>query len=96
MNYTFHPHAEKELEEIQKHYDDILTELGERFREAVEITIARILKYPKGWQPLTRIDRRCRLNSFPYGIVYRVKPSEIRILAITHNHREPYYWNYRS
>jgi hypothetical protein len=37
MNYTFHPHAEKELEEIEKHYDDILTGFGDRFREAVEI-----------------------------------------------------------
>ena len=72
MNYTFHPHAEKELKEIEKHYDDILTVLGDRFREAVVITISRILKYPNGWQSLSRVDRRCRLNSFPYGIVYRV------------------------
>jgi plasmid stabilization system protein ParE len=96
MNYTFHPHAEKELEEIEKHYDDILTALGDRFRRAVEITISRILKYPNGWQPLSRADRRCRLNSFPYGIIYRVKPREIRILAVMHEHRKPDYWKYRS
>jgi plasmid stabilization system protein ParE len=96
MNYTFHPHAEKELEEIEQHYDDILTGLGNRFREAIEITISRILKYPNGWQPLSRVDRRCRLNSFPYGIVYRVKPREIRILAVMHDRREPDYWKYRT
>jgi len=96
MNYTFHPHAEKELEEIEKHYDDILTALGDRFRKAVEITISRILKYPNGWQTLSRVDRRCRLNSFPYGIVYRVERGEIRILAVMHEHRKPDYWKYRT
>ena len=95
MNYTFHPHAEKELEEIEKHYDDILTVLGDRFRKAVEFTISRILKYPDGWQSLSRVDRRCRLNSFPYGIIYRVESREIRILAVMHDRREPD-WKYRT
>ncbi len=45
MNYTFHPHAEKELEQIEKYYDDILTELGDRFREAVDVAISRIMMY---------------------------------------------------
>ena len=47
MNYTFHPHAEKELEEIEDHYDDITEELGNRFRADIELAIARILKFPK-------------------------------------------------
>jgi plasmid stabilization system protein ParE len=95
MNYSFHPHAERELEEIESHYDGILHELGNRFREDVEETISRILKFPSGWQPLSELVRRCRLNSFPYGIIYRVKPDDIRLLAIMHYRREPDYWNYR-
>jgi plasmid stabilization system protein ParE len=96
MNYTFHPHAEKELEEIENHYDNILEGLGDRFRDAVENTISRILKYPNGWPPLSRVDRRCRLISFPHGIIYRVEPREIRILAVMHDHRKPDYWKYRT
>jgi plasmid stabilization system protein ParE len=96
MNYTFHPHAEKELEQIETHYDDVLTGLGDRFRDAVDLAISRIMMYPAGWQPLSRVHRRCRLNSFPYGIVYRVRQREIRILAITHDHRDPDYWKYRN
>ncbi len=26
MNYSFHPHAEKELEEVEKYYDNIREE----------------------------------------------------------------------
>ena len=46
MNYTFHPHAEKELEEIENDYDSILEGLGDRFREDIEVTISRILSFP--------------------------------------------------
>jgi len=96
MNYSFHPHAEKELEEIESHYDSIREELGDRFREEIEVTVSRILKFPNSWQPLSRVVRRCRLKSFPYGIVYRIKSDEIRFLAVMHHHREPNYWIDRS
>jgi hypothetical protein len=36
------------MEEIDNHYDGILHELGDRFREDVEITISRILRFPDG------------------------------------------------
>ena len=96
MDYTFHPHAERELEEIESHYDGILHELGNRFREDVEMTISRILKFPNGWQPLSELVRRCRLNSFPYGIVYQVNTNGILLVAVMHNRRRPDYWTYRN
>jgi hypothetical protein len=68
MNYSFHHHAEKELEEIEKHYDDIREELGDRFRDEVQVAISRILSRPQAWKPLSSSTRRCRLNSFPYGL----------------------------
>ena len=95
MNYTFHPHAEKELKEIENHYDSIREEVGDRFRDEIQMTISRILKFPNGWQPLSSVVRRCSLKNFPYGIIYRVKPAEIRLLAVMHHHREPNYWTYR-
>ena len=96
MNYTFHPHAEKELEEIENYYDSIREALGNRFRDEIEMTILRILKFPNGWEPLSPIVRRCRLNGFPYGIIYRVKSEEIRLLAVMHLHRKPDYWTDRT
>lgn len=96
MNYTFHPHAEKELEEIENHYDSLGEGLGNRFRDDIKITISRMLKFPNAWQPLSPIVRRCRLTGFPYGIIYRVKPREIRVLAVMHHHRKPDYWTYRT
>lgn len=96
MNYSFHPHAEKELEEIENYFDSIRASLGNRFHEEIETTVSRILRFPYAWQPLSSVVRRCRLNSFPYGIIYRVTPKEIRLLAVMHNHRAPDYWTYRT
>ena len=95
MNYTFHPHAERELDEIESHYDNILHELGDRFREDVEMTVARILEFPNGWQLLSRVTRRCKLSRFPYAIIYRVRRGEIRLLAVAHHRRKPDYWKSR-
>ena len=92
MNYSFHPHAEKELKEVEKYYDNIREELGNRFRAETELAISRILDFPDAWQPLSQNTRRRALKTFLYGIVYRVKTDEIRILAVMHLHREPNYW----
>lgn len=96
MIYTFHPHAERELEEVQNYYASIRNELGESFRLDVGTTLSRILQYPSGWQELSGIVRRCRLTHFPYIVLYRVKVNEIRILAVMHQRREPKYWEYRT
>jgi plasmid stabilization system protein ParE len=96
MTYSFHPDAEKELEEVEQHYDSIREDLGDRLRAEIEMTLARILKFPNAWQLLSKTVRRRRLISFPYGIVYRIKTDEIRILAVMHLHREPGYWRNRK
>ena len=96
MKYTFHPHAEKDLEDAENYYSDISEELGNRFHGEIESTISRILQFPEGCQRVTRIHRCCRLSGFPYGIVYRIKPTGIRLLAVMHEHRHWDYWTYRT
>lgn len=96
MKYTFHPHAEKELDEIESYYDDVSEELGNRFREEIKTTISRILKFPNGWSPISKVNRRCQLNDFPYGIIYRLESNAIFVLAVSHLRRKPDYWMYRT
>jgi len=96
MNYSFHPDAEDELEEAENHDDGIDETLGDRFRAEFEVSIARILSFPHAWQSLSEKIRRRRLISFPYGIVYRLKANEVRILAVMHLHQEPDHWRNRK
>ena len=96
MKYTFHPHAEKELEEIESYYYEISEELVSRFRGEIKTTVSRILTFPNAWQPLSRVNRRCQLNDFPFGIIYRLESNAIYVLAVAHLHRKPDYWMYRT
>ncbi len=32
---------------------------------------------------------------FPYSLVYSVRPNEIRIVAVAHQKRRPFYWRAR-
>ena len=96
MKYTFHPHAEKELDEIESYYNNVSEELGSRFCEEIKTTISRILKFPNGWPPISKVNRRCQLNDFPYGIIYRLESNGIFVLAVAHLHRKPDYWMYRT
>ena len=92
MNYSFHPHAERELKEVENYYESIREELGDRFRAEIELTISRIIRFPEAWPTLSLTIRRGRLNTFPYGIVYKVMSDEILLVAVMHLHREPHYW----
>lgn len=96
MDYSFHPDGAKELEKVENYYDNISQELGNRFRAETEMAISRILDCPNAWQRLSQNTRRRALKTFLYGIVYRVKTDEIRILAVMHLHREPSYWKFRE
>jgi plasmid stabilization system protein ParE len=95
MNYTFHPHAEKELKEIEDHYNNLTDGLGDRFLGEIEGTISRIQKFPNGWPLLAAPIRHCRLNKFPYELIYYVKSGQVHILAVMHHRRRPGYWTYR-
>ena len=40
--------------------------------------------------------RRALVARFPYQVVYRLRPTELIIVAIAHLKRRPGYWNNRS
>ncbi|WP_309399619.1 type II toxin-antitoxin system RelE/ParE family toxin [Cerasicoccus maritimus] len=69
--------------------------LGLRFYNELKKTEERIQKYPDGWMQLSTNTRRCRLETFPYGIIYQLRADEILIVAVAHLKRKPEYWKDR-
>ena len=57
-----------------------------------------MVKHPHAWQPLDDTYRRCRLHTFPYGIVYRVDEAaaQIVIVAVMHLSERPNAWRGRD
>jgi plasmid stabilization system protein ParE len=95
MNVRFHPDAEREIEEAVAWYDGLSQRLGDDFLKELEQALERIIKFPEAWAIFSTNTRRCRLQKFPYGIVYRLVSDDIQVIAVMHLHRKPDYWTER-
>ena len=96
MHYSFHPDAEKELDEAIAYYNGCQKGLGLEFAKEVYLAIQNILSFPHAWDPLSANTRRCLTNRFPYGFIYQVTDEEVFIIAVMHLNREPNYWKRRE
>lgn len=88
----FHPAVRDELDEAARFYDERQPGLGLRFILAAEEAIRRAQAHPLGFPLVEEGCRRCRLERFPYGIVYRATDESLHVLAVMHLRREPAYW----
>ena len=87
--------ARQELVEAAEHYETQQAGLADAFALDFKRTVQRILDFPNAWPQYTRNSRRRRMDRFPYGIAYRVRGSEVRILAVMNLHRDPKHWRDR-
>jgi hypothetical protein len=51
-----------------------------------------ILQFPEAGTPLNDMVCRRLVASFPYGVLYRITPHQVRILALMNLKRRPFYW----
>lgn len=87
--------AELEMLDAAEFYELQVPGLGNAFLNRVDSAIADIAQNPERW-PIVRSNVRRRLvHRFPYGLLYRVDPDEVVILAVAHLHRHPSYWTER-
>lgn len=96
MILTWHEDAEEEYASAAVYYERQVEDLGERFIEQVEATLARVLSAPLRPRCFENACRKLHVNRFPYALIYRVKADELQILALTHAKRRPGYWRERA
>ena len=91
----FHPLAEAELEESVAFYEAAAPGKGLELAEQIRAAIEELQRFPEA-APLVRGSIRCKLvqpdTRWHYTIYYRVKPDCLRILAVAHQKRQPFYW----
>ncbi len=71
------------------------TGLGEIFLDDIQYAIDIIVSHPKIAPVIKERVRRKLLRRFPYSLIYSVVGEEIRILAVMHQRRRPFYWRHR-
>src|SRR6266852_2006558 len=88
----FHRLAERELNEAAHYYHLENPGLGSSFLQEVERCLQSIEAHPESGVILRGAVRRRLLRRFPYALLYKIKPSGIRILAVMNLTRRPTYW----
>jgi plasmid stabilization system protein ParE len=92
---VMHPSAEREMNAAARFYEERSPGLGGLLLDELERGIRRIAEHPEAWSVVSPTVRRCLLVEFPFGILYRIEPHRIYVLAVMHLRREPDFWKSR-
>ncbi len=84
--------AERELGEAVDFYDLESPGLGDVFLAEVEHALTQVEAFPEAAEPIRDGVRRRLLRTFPYALLYSLRTDEVRILAVAHQRRRPFYW----
>ena len=95
MRVHFGPAAQRELNAASSFYDAQRPGLGDEFLDEVQRHMDLLQKNPKLGRYLFLNRRMLLLNRFPYRLVYAQEESFIRIIAVAHMSRRPFYWRHR-
>jgi plasmid stabilization system protein ParE len=95
LGYEFHPLASRELEASADLLESERLGIGLEFAAAVDHAISQVRDHPES-APVARGSVRSKLilpsGRWPYTIYYRVTGDRIRVLAVGHQKRQPFYW----
>lgn len=98
--FRYHPEAEEEFFGAVDWYEDREPGLGRRFLNAVRSAVDVVVDDPEAWATWPGWDREPAVrskvvNGFPYRLVYLVHSTELVVIAIAPQKREPGYWRAR-
>ena len=74
--------AAAEFEDAVVYYNEQSEGLGFDFAVEVKRSLKRIVEYPLAWAKLSQRVRRCRLNRFPYGVLYQIREDSILVVVM--------------
>lgn len=83
------PAAESDLRSAMAHYDEVRSGYGELFRLEIDRTLGLIRRWPSGYEQVSPTLRRAVVHRFPYAVVYRVLPDQVRVVGVVPTRRDP-------
>ena len=98
MNLTpsFRRQAFLEYAAAKRWYEKQRTSLGGEFEAEIERALFRACAAPRRFREVIPNVRRIRVHRFPFGIYYRVRGSQLIVLAVFHARRNPDSWRART
>ncbi len=81
--------------EAAAYYEDQQADLGKRFLASVQDAINSIRINPRLYSVVDLDVRRCLTKVFPFGVLFRILPDQIIVIAVMRLARHPDYWKHR-
>lgn len=91
----FAQQAIAELEEAFAFYEARSPGLGHDFRTEAQHALSLVAAHPRAWKAVGDGLRQCKLNRFPYALVYGLDEQRIVVIAVANLRRKPRYWRKR-
>jgi plasmid stabilization system protein ParE len=92
----FHPEAQAEYRAALAWYQSRSAQAASRFEAEVGRMLGLIADNPALFRRYDADHRYAVLRRYPYGIVYRIEPEHIYIIAVAHASRAAAYWRARQ
>ena len=91
----FHPLAARELDQAVAHYEAVAPGKGLELAAQIETAVEQIRQFPES-APVVRGNVRSVVvqpsSRWEFTLHYSIKPECIRVLALAHQRRQPFYW----
>ncbi|HEY0793929.1 MAG TPA: type II toxin-antitoxin system RelE/ParE family toxin [Chthoniobacterales bacterium] len=95
MSVRFDDEARQEYLEAVRFYAGKSSSTAQGFVNAFEAALSSLCAAPTRFREIGGGVRVCRLQRFPYAIVYRAGGDHLTVLAVKHDRRDPDYWRHR-
>lgn len=89
MNVILSKEARSDVLQAFEWYEARRAGLGREYRDALDATIIRILRYPVAFEPGERGLRRALVSRFPHALYFRVYPEAVVVVGVLHAQRRP-------
>ena len=90
-----YPDAIQEAAAAVEWYAARSQQAAEAFTVELDRAVEVLSESPERWPTYLHGTRRYLLRRFPFAVVYRVRPSVVQVVAISHGKRRPEYWRKR-
>jgi plasmid stabilization system protein ParE len=92
----FHPEVASDVRAAVAWYTHVSPDLANRFRDAVDQALDRILANPEVFAVAFDDARFTRVREFPYLIQFRIRGGTCVVLGVFHGASDPSTWRQRA
>jgi plasmid stabilization system protein ParE len=99
VKVRYHPDARAEVLDAVEWYEDRRPMLGADFLSEIRRAETLIATRPTAWQRWPGVlaeVRRFKLARFPYCVAFQETDKAVVVIALAHQKRAPFYWQYRA